>query len=273
MMGRGRAALACLALILCRLSTPTVGQSPPGPTREQMREFLLTAEIVGGRQTGEGITLPWRLTLSDGTLTHEASYSTVDERRSMMEFSDGSREVGFVDSYQYNVAAYDLAVILGLGDMMPVTVERRWQDKRGALSWWIDDVVMSERARLQKGIRAPDTEAWNRQIHRMRVFGQLVYDTDRNAGNVLIDKNWKLWMIDFTRAFRPWARIQGPQDLTRCDRRLLERLRALTDAEVHAAVGERVSSQSLKGLLVRRRLIVEHFDKLVAQKGEAAVLY
>jgi len=40
----------------------------------------------------------------------------------------------------------------------------------------------------------------------MRVFSQLVYDTDRNLGNVLISEDWHLWMIDFTRAFRnnPW---------------------------------------------------------------------
>lgn len=272
-MGRGDAALVCLVLFLGGLSTPAVGQSASDLTREQRREFLLTAEIISGRQSGEGLTLPWRLTLSDGTFTHDASYSTVDERRSVMEFSDGSREVNFVDSYQYNIAAYDLTVVLGLDDMMPVTVERRWQDKHGALSWWVDDVVMDEARRLKKGMRAPDTEAWNQQMHRMRVFGQLVYDTDRNVGNVLIDKHWRLWMIDFTRAFRLWARIDRPQDLTRCDRQLLERLRTLTQAEVQEAVGDRVSSVAVKALMARRQLIVEHFDRLVAQKGPAAVLY
>jgi hypothetical protein len=36
----------------------------------------------------------------------------------------------------------------------------------------------------------------------MRVFDQLIYNTDRNTGNVLYDTGWRLWGIDHTRAFR-----------------------------------------------------------------------
>jgi hypothetical protein len=42
---------------------------------------------------------------------------------------------------------------------------------------------------------------------------------------------------------------------------------------VEEAVGDRVSSAAVKALMARRQLIVEHFDRLVAQKGPAAVLY
>jgi len=36
----------------------------------------------------------------------------------------------------------------------------------------------------------------------VRLFDQLIYNTDRNLGNLLIDKSWRLWMIDHTRAFK-----------------------------------------------------------------------
>jgi hypothetical protein len=33
----------------------------------------------------------------------------------------------------------------------------------------------------------------------MRAFDQLIYNTDRNLGNLLIDGDWRIWMIDHTR--------------------------------------------------------------------------
>ena len=42
-------------------------------------------------------------------------------------------------------AAFGLAELLGLDDMMPVTVERRWNGKRGALSWWLGETWMCVR--------------------------------------------------------------------------------------------------------------------------------
>ena len=42
-------------------------------------------------------------------------------------------------------------------------------------------------------------------------------------------------MIDFTRAFRSTRKLLAPENLTRCDRRLLAALRALKQDEVEAA--------------------------------------
>ena len=38
-------------------------------------------------------------------------------------------------------------------------------------------------------------------MYKIRVFDQLVADADPNLTNVLIGENWKIWRIDFTRAF------------------------------------------------------------------------
>jgi len=38
-------------------------------------------------------------------------------------------------------------------------------------------------------------------------------------------------------------------------------------------LNKQISGTELKGLLARRDLIVEAFNKMIAEKGEAAVLY
>ena len=66
-----------------------------------------------------------------------------------MTFANGRTEIDFVDSYKYSLAAYKVAELLGLDNMMPVTVERVWNMKSGALSWWVD-VRWDEGQRLKQ---------------------------------------------------------------------------------------------------------------------------
>ena len=73
----------------------------------------------------------------------------------------------------------------------------------------------------------PDQEAWNKQMYKIRVLDQLVYDTDANLTNVLIGQDWKIWRIDFSRGFRLNKELKDSNDLVRCDRHLLEKLRTL----------------------------------------------
>ena len=241
-------------------------------TKTDMERFLRTAKIVRQRDIAKGVTGPLRLTLRDGTLEHDAAFSAVDEHLSVMKFANGGTEIDFVDSYRYTLAAYKLAESLNLDTMMPVTVERAWNQKPGALSWWVD-ARWDEGARLKQHLEPPDPDAWNKQMHRMRVFTALVADTDRNLGNVLISADWKLWMIDFTRAFRRTHKLLAPQNLTRCDRQLLAVLRTLKQDDVEAATKPYLGRTDVESIMARRDLIVALFEKRVAEKGEAAVLY
>jgi hypothetical protein len=267
------ALLACAALLLSLPASAGAGQSATASlTREQIRGFLLTARIVKSQSIPTGVTRPVRLTLSDGTLTHDAAFSAVDEHRNIERFKSGKVELDFVDSYKYSLAAYRLAELLGLEGMMPVHVERVWDGQKGALAWWVD-AQMDEGARLKKKIQVPNPTNWNEQMHRMRVFTQLVADTDRNVGNILIDADWNLWMIDFTRAFRRTRTLLKPGDLRKCDRQLLEKLRALTAERVAAATRPYIGGAEIDALLIRRDLIVALFEKLIAEQGDAQVLY
>ena len=240
--------------------------------KEDVRQFLRTAEVIKSEEIGKGLTHPWRLTLSDGKLTHDASFQDVNVRVQEAGFAGGGRELNFSDSYHFNIAAYELACLLGMDDMVPVTVEREWRGKKGSLSWWLD-IKMDEEERSKSGIRPPDAHAWNAQMYRVRVFSQLIYDTDRNVQNILISEDWKIWLIDFTRAFRTVRKLQDEQDLLRCGRTLLETLRRLERDDVARAVNDHLTKWEIDALMSRRDLIIRHYDKLIEEKGESQVLY
>jgi hypothetical protein len=262
-------AVTAVYLVFSVRLTPT---DQPTLTKEQIKQFLLTAKVVKSHESPKGITHTSRLTLTDGTLTHDASFQPIDEHKRTMTLDSGRVEVNFVDSYKYNIAAYALAELVGFDDMMPVYVERKWEGHTGSLSWWLP-VKMDDADRVRQKLVPPDQHAWNNQMYKIRVFDQLVYDTDPNLTNVLIGEDWKLWRIDFTRAFRTFNELQNPNDLMRCDRQLFEKLKALNANELTEKTKGYLTKDEVKGVMARRDKIVEHFQKLIAEKGENEVLY
>ena len=55
-------------------------------SEEQMRTFLLNAKVVNSRQLGKGIAGVYRLTLSDGRITHDAAFQSIDEYALVKKF-------------------------------------------------------------------------------------------------------------------------------------------------------------------------------------------
>jgi hypothetical protein len=241
-------------------------------TKDQIKEFLQTAEVIKSKPSSKGVTHPSRLTLSNGAITHDASFQSVDEHDTRKQLQSGKVEMNFVDSYKYNIAAYRLAELLGIDDMLPVYVERKWQDKTGSISWWLP-VKMDEADRLEKKIQPPDIEKWNNQMARVRVFDELVYDTDPNLTNVLIGEDWTIWRIDFTRAFRTYKDLRVPKNLVKCDRQLFEKLKNLKGNELTEATKNYLTKDEVNAVMARRDKIVATFQTLIAEKGEKEVLY
>jgi len=260
-------AVACLTFQLF-----VVAADGPTLTKEQIKQFLLTAKVVNSHESKKGITHPSRLTLSDGTVTHDASFQRIDEHKQEMKLADGSVELNFVDSYKYNIAAYALAELVGMDDMLPVYVERKWEGHVGSLSWWLP-VKMDEAERHKQKLTAPDADAWNNQMYKIRVFDQLVSDSDPNLTNVLIGENWQIWRVDFSRAFRLNKDVKSPKDLVRCDRQLLEKLKALDANALTERTNRYLTKEEVKAVMARRDKIVAQFQAMIAQKGESEVLY
>jgi hypothetical protein len=213
-----------------------------------------------------------RLTLSDGAITHDAHFQPINEHAMVKELASGRTEMNFVDSYKYNIAAYELAALVGLDDMVPVYVERRFEGKTGSFGWWLP-VKMDEADRLKQKIPVPDPDSWNKQMYRVRVLDQLAYDTDANLTNLQIGEDWKIYRIDFSRAFRPYKDLQSAKDLVQCDRQLFTRLKALDADQLATKTKGLLSKQEVQAVMARRDKIVDHFQTLIAEKGENEVLY
>jgi len=237
-------------------------------TVEQKEQFLRTAQITKTHDARKGVTGTLQVTLSDGTVTHDASVQTIDEYKAKFESSDGRTEMNFKDSWKFNVAAWKLSRLLGIDDMVPPSVERKYSGgKNASFTWWIEDVVMDEAERTKKKVDPPDSEKWNNEMYVVRVFDQLIYNTDRNLQNLLIDKQWRIWMIDHSRAFRMYHDLKGAKDLVRCDRSLLAKLKALDQETLTKELMPYLNKEEIKGLLLRRDRIVKFFD----EKGESAL--
>jgi hypothetical protein len=243
----------------------------PKLTDAEQEEFLAKAKIFKTRAASKGITGTQRATLTDGKITHDAHIQCIDE--SKYEFkTDRGTELNFRDSYKFNIAAYRLDRLLGLGNV-PVTVERKVAGKPCAVDWWVDEVMMDEAKRKQKKFESPDAEAWNQSMYVVRIFDQLIYNVDRNLQNLLILKNWDIVMIDHSRSFRLQHTLPNDKNLVMCDRTLLASLRALDKEQAQQRLTPYLTKGEVEALLARRDLIVKFFEGKIKEKGEAAVLY
>jgi hypothetical protein len=257
------------------LSISAVAAQAPPPTHAiltcaEMEGFLKTAKMGRQRSLPVGVTVPSRATLDDGKLQHDASIQTVDETKTSFATARGT-EFNFRDSWEFNVAGYELAKMLEL-NMVPPYVERTVGGKRASLSWWISDVMM-ERDRVKQNMTPPDTENWNAQVLAARAFHELIADTDVNMTNLLITKDWRIWLIDFSRAFRTSKKLQEPERLTAVDRKLLARLKELTRDGLRQRIGRWVNRDQIDAVLARRDVIVRMLEEQIAAKGEAKIVY
>jgi len=276
-MNLQRRPLVLTSLVLACMLATTAAQVPLAPapvtlTPAQMEVFLLEAKVVARKVTTKGVTKPIQATLSDGAFTHDAQIQTVDESRTIFNAGKAS-EVGFRDTYKFNIAGSRLARVLGLQNV-PMSVERRIDGKTAAMTWWIDDVRMDEADRVKRRPEGWTSERISKQMHVMRIWDELIQNRDRNQGNMLWTSDWTLWMIDHTRAFRIGDALLKPDQLTRSDRGLLERLRQLTASDMEqVARGGMLTRAEAEAVLKRRDRLVKRFDDLIAKRGETAVLF
>jgi hypothetical protein len=250
---------------------PAVSAAAPRLAAADMQTFLEKARIVRRQDAGDGVTGSLRVTLSDGSLTHDAHVQTVDEAATVYR-TQSSVELNFRDSYRYNIAAYRIAQLIGL-ETVPMSVKRYIDGKEAAVTWWLDDVLMDERRRLKAGARGPDPRRTATQLQVMRVFDELIQNRDRNQGNIVWTRDWTLWLIDHTRAFRLEEKLRKPQTLTRCPRAMFDGMKRLTDASIESATEDFLTSAERRALLARRDLIVKLYEGRIARLGEAAVLF
>ena len=266
------ASLAAVLVLWLGGPGPAHAQDPaPALSAAEMEAFLLEAELTDVRDAGAGVTGSRRATAFDGRLTHDVHIQSVDISRSRFVARGARVELNFRDSYLYNVAAYRLAVLLGI-DNVPMSVLRRVDGRPAAVTWWVDDVAMTEGERIDQRALGPAPARTSRQFYTQYVFDELIQNRDRNQGNTLWTTDWKMWLIDHTRAFRQDVELTRPGQLLRIDRELLDALRGLTPEAVEAALGDVLSRGERSSVMRRRDLLLQHFDDRIARFGERGVI-
>jgi hypothetical protein len=243
-------------------SQPTAAQpAVPKLSDAEMEDFLLHAKVVKTKGISKGITGTVRATLTDGKITHDAHIQTIDERQQQFNGANGGVEFDFRDSWTFNIAGYEVDRLIGM-NLVPVSVERRWNYKDAAFTWWLDDVMMDEQERLKRKQEPADVGMWNQQMQMVRVFDELIANVDRNLGNLIISKDWRLWPIDHTRAFRTNHELKKPANVTRADRAVVERMKALDKETLRKATSKYLTTFQIDAILARRDAIVKRLDSL-----------
>jgi len=237
----------------------------------EKEKFMLSGKIISAQDIGHGVTHPVKVKLELAGVTHDAAIQMIDKELPDFFATDGTRAPSR-DSWRFNIAAYKMDRLLGM-NMVTVEVQRAYQGKPAAFSWWVDNVMFEEAERVKKDIAPPDPEAFDKQRCICRVFDELIINIDRNLANLLITKSWKLAMIDHSRSFNTYHGIRNKENLTRCSRSLLEAMKNLTAASVDKVESSYLTAPERAAVLGRRDRIVEFFQNRIREKGEQNVLF
>lgn len=269
--------VSILSIVLLAYTLPSFAQFTPEELAERPKweEFLLNADIVGKRQMGgrEAVTNPWVLTLELNGVTKQALWKNPEGQMK-----------GYVEGWKYEIAAYLFDKYLGL-NMVPPTVEKRFQGSRGSCQLWVDSWKSLRKIKEEK-IKVPSIKIfnYNRDIYLQRAFDNLIANEDRHQNNYLFMEDWRMILIDHSRTFRTGKKWktellyteknkEGPMVMKELPRALFEKIKALNYDVIKGFVGEYLNDEEINAVLARKELIIKEIDRLIQENGEDQVLY
>jgi hypothetical protein len=262
-------------MVLMLFATALVGAAPGDvepkvcPTKSwlgreaEVEKLLETAEVTSVKDVGSGVTHPKRVELTEAGVAFSGAFKPIK----------AGRYSGYWESYQAEIAAYRLDTLLGFG-MVPPTVERRIEGRKGSLQFWVEGCKLY-RDMPKQGPPAELQVQWNEQVATMKLFDTLIANRDRNAQNFMVDGDWHIVLIDHSRAFIGDKKLDlRPTSIpSHFSRRIVDRLRAVGPEEVEKALGDLLMGDQMKGFLERRKALLALVDQAVAEKGDAAVYF
>ena len=257
-------ALSLLAIVVT--TSPQFAQAPDAVSAKTwtqdpkaIEEHIKSAKVVSMKELSVGVTKPKRAELAPGGPVAAIAWKKIPP----------GLYGGYWESYKSEIAAYELDKLLGLG-MVPPTVEKRVEGDLGAAVMWVSPTKSFKElggVPGQKGVKGPPAAqmaAWTTQITRAKMFDDLIGNTDPNLGNWLVDPAWNLILIDHTRAFTTKDLYH---ELIQVDTELWDKMKALDEASLTAAVGHWLGKREIKGILERRDKMQQVVDKLQRKGG------
>jgi len=241
--------------------------------RAKWEEFLKTAEIMRSEDIGEGVTKPYRLYLKKGDVKNSGCWK-----------NPSGIQKGFLEGWQYEIAAYEMDKLLDL-HMIPPTVEREFNGKKGSLQLWITS-EMSDLDRMEEGIDIPKSNvlSWNRRKYLMRAFDCLIANEDRTQQNIRYTKDWRMILIDHSRSFRSKRKytrnllygkdgIKEKKMIRQLPREFILKLKSLNFEVIKQAVGPYLTDKEIQAVLKRRDLLLKEIEEMIKAVGENKFLY
>lgn len=244
--------------------------------RSKWEKFLLESTIVSYSKDfdeREAVTEPWTLVLEKEKVT----------RRALWKNPEG-RFKGYLDNWKCEIAAYRLDKLLEL-NMVPPTVEKRFQGDKGSCMLMLENVI-TLRTKQKEEIKPPSyrIDPLNKATYLQRAWDNLIANEDRNIGDILYTKDWRMILVDHSRAFRTSGKYTknlifdekykgGPKLMKRLPKVFVGKLKSLNFEQIKDAVGEYLSDKEINAVLARRDLIIKWLDKWIEKFGEEEVLY
>jgi hypothetical protein len=149
---------------------------------------------------------------------------------------------------------------------------RKIKGTEGSLQLWVEGNLM-EADRAKQNIEAPNRWRFQMQWQVKNVFDALIHNDDRHARNFLYDKEWKLWLIDHTRAFPLINDLPKDLRIKHCERNLWNNLQGLDEEVVKERLSPYLKSVELKALFKRHDKLIKYIEDLIDQRGERQVLF
>jgi hypothetical protein len=263
-----------LALLLLLSSATVAGWQAPAPAppvpaaataapagsakiwigrEDEIESYIRTSPFTRVEEVPIGVTKPKRGYFAPGGPAISAAWKVLRP----------GRPNGYWESYKSEIAAYQLDRMLGM-NMVPPAVEKNWKGDRGAAVLWLQPV------RSWKVVEdLPKPDRWNREAIRMKMFDNLIGNSDRNAGNFLVDDAWNLFLIDHSRAFVNDSKL--PFVMVRIDKELWDKMLELDEPRLIERLGPWVDKASIRAILKRRDKMQQHIDKMLKTTSETVV--
>ena len=276
---RRKVFLTIALFILASQGYVAKGQFTPAEIaqRQEIEEFLKTAEIVSSADIPEGVTKPTRLYLKKGDVERSGAWK-----------NPKGMQKGYLEGWQYEIAAYEIDKLLEL-NLIPPTVEREFKGKPGSLQFWVES-EFSELAVFEQKIGIPRSKFDNKEKMKYlaRAFDSLIGNDDRTQQNILYTKDWRAILIDHSRSFRSSKKYtkklmygakglkkvgDRPMLFKRLPRAFVEKVKALNYDDIKNAVGPYLEEKEIKAILLRKELLLKEIEEMVKEQGEDKVLY
>ena len=266
---RGRIISLFFLIIFFGFLFQSLAQFTPEEVAERAKweDFLQTADITDSDQPWkerEAVTNPWRLTLEKEGVVKQAIWKNVQ-----------GRVKGYLENWKWEIAAYRLDKYLDL-QMVPPTVEKRFQGNRGSCQLLVDFWI-SLKNKYDQDIKTPSYKvfSWNRALYLQRAFDNLIANEDRHQNQYLITEDWRMILIDHSRTFRTSKKFtegliydagykEGPRLMKELPNTFVEKLKTLNQEIIREVVGEYLTDEEIEAVLLRRDLILKELDKIKA---------